>query len=414
MNILLGSYLDSHSKGDMAVIWSIITNISKKIDTPCFTVPISAPSHTSNLYSSMLSDYKIKLIPPVWYKESNSKVKTIILSSLNIIFSLPSQLKLIKKNDIYLELGTFSHCPYYGFVFFLACFYPLLFCILFNKPFIICGESMGPYNNKLYRWIAKPFLKRAKLITVRDDISKKYLEDIGITDTNLVSDLAFLLEPATRNRIDYILNKKVDINTKKHVIGISASQLIHTRAFSDIKDVTEKYSKYITMMANITDYIIKKYNVTVFFISHSTAPRANDIIIHEEIYKQVINKKEVIMFNEEYTSNELKGIIGICKMFIGCRMHANIAAVSQCIPTIALSYGHKFHGGLKPILNDKINIINLESSSYVDLYPDICTSIDYVWNNRSIIREILNNKMVLINEKANLNIELVTQALKAL
>ena len=40
----------------------------------------------------------------------------------------------------------------------------------------------------------------------------------------------------------------------------------------------------------------------------------------------------------------IKGVIGLCDFFIGSRMHACIAALSQGIPTVAVAYSPKFKG----------------------------------------------------------------------
>jgi colanic acid/amylovoran biosynthesis protein len=46
----------------------------------------------------------------------------------------------------------------------------------------------------------------------------------------------------------------------------------------------------------------------------------------------------------EYDQHEIKGIIGQCDFFVGSRMHACIAALSQGIPTVGVAYSRKFAG----------------------------------------------------------------------
>jgi polysaccharide pyruvyl transferase WcaK-like protein len=46
----------------------------------------------------------------------------------------------------------------------------------------------------------------------------------------------------------------------------------------------------------------------------------------------------------EYDQSEIKGIISLCNFFIGSRMHACIAALSQEIPTAGVAYSQKFAG----------------------------------------------------------------------
>ena len=46
---------------------------------------------------------------------------------------------------------------------------------------------------------------------------------------------------------------------------------------------------------------------------------------------------------------ELKGYIARCRMFIGARTHATIAAYSTCVPTLVLGYSVKSKGIAKDL-----------------------------------------------------------------
>jgi polysaccharide pyruvyl transferase WcaK-like protein len=50
-----------------------------------------------------------------------------------------------------------------------------------------------------------------------------------------------------------------------------------------------------------------------------------------------------------YSHSEIKTVINSCDFFIGARMHACIAAVSQCIPAVAIAYSDKFAGVMQTI-----------------------------------------------------------------
>jgi polysaccharide pyruvyl transferase WcaK-like protein len=55
-------------------------------------------------------------------------------------------------------------------------------------------------------------------------------------------------------------------------------------------------------------------------------------------------RNRIHLLSSEYGACELKGIIGKCEFFIGSRMHACIAAISQGVPTVAVAYSRKFTG----------------------------------------------------------------------
>ena len=56
----------------------------------------------------------------------------------------------------------------------------------------------------------------------------------------------------------------------------------------------------------------------------------------------------------EYNQHEIKYVIGKCDFLIGARMHACIAAVSQCVPAVCVAYSDKFIGVMGAIGVDSI------------------------------------------------------------
>ena len=55
-------------------------------------------------------------------------------------------------------------------------------------------------------------------------------------------------------------------------------------------------------------------------------------------------RDRVHLVTQEYDQHQIKGVIGMCDFFIGSRMHACIAALSQGIPTVGVAYSRKFAG----------------------------------------------------------------------
>jgi polysaccharide pyruvyl transferase WcaK-like protein len=72
----------------------------------------------------------------------------------------------------------------------------------------------------------------------------------------------------------------------------------------------------------------------------------SDSIACERLYERVARKHpgRIFIVRGRYNHNETKYIIGLCDFFIGSRMHACIAALSQGIPAVGVAYSGKFHG----------------------------------------------------------------------
>ena len=113
------------------------------------------------------------------------------------------------------------------------------------------------------------------------------------------------------------------------------------------------------------------------------------------------------MIKGEYSPQELKGIIGLCDLFIGSRMHSTIASTSMLIPTVGIAYGHKMHGVLGEGLRQNKYIIDINELTYETLM----SKTNYVWTHRKEICKDLKTRMPKIRDKCLLNGKLVKELL---
>lgn len=295
-----------------------------------------------------------------------------------------------------------------------ACFAPvvnLLFALLMNKPVVIYAESVGPFKRWWNRAIARFLLDRAELITLREEISKTYLQELGISGTSIyvTADSAFLLESAPIERATEILQKEKIEGNDERLVGISVSRQIAYYGFCELRTPDEKYRKYIELMAQCVDYLIDTLYATVLFIPHVMEPWGNDDrITADDIANLVKNKQKVVSIRNEYTVEETKAIIGQCSLFIGARMHATIASTSMCVPTVAIAYSHKIHGIIGEMLAYKQYVLDIKTFNY----DSLISAINDAWNNRIEIRRELESKMEDIKQRASLNATLVKEIIE--
>ncbi len=79
-------------------------------------------------------------------------------------------------------------------------------------------------------------------------------------------------------------------------------------------------------------------------------------------------RDRIYLISKKYNQHEIKGVIGTCDFFVGSRMHACIAALSQGIPTIGVAYSKKFRGVFESMNAGDwvIDARSTDSSSAVD------------------------------------------------
>lgn len=313
--------------------------------------------------------------------------------------------------DIVLNTGGDVLTEDYGFPF--SHFVNLLFAILLDKPVVICAESIGPFKRRWTRFITKFVFNRTKLITLREEHSLKHLQEIGVNKPRIyvTADVAFMLEPASDERIKEILTKE-GFNESMPLIGISVSKIISNYCFPELKSRKDKYKEYVKLMSKVIDYLVDTLNATIVFVPHVIGPGEgnDDRSVADDICKLIKNKEKIISIKEEYSPEELKGIIGQCDLFIGARMHATIASTSMRVPTVAIAYSNKTHGIIGRMLGYEAYVLDIKDLSY----DKVISKIDYAWENREEIKKDLEAKIKTIKERALLNGKLVKEVIDTL
>lgn len=262
----------------------------------------------------------------------------------------------------------------------------ILIGILLKKPIVFFSQSIGPFK----KWtlpLARYCLNRVNLIIIREEITKNYLEEIGIkSQIYLTADCAFVLAPASPERVEGILLKENINTTKRPLVGISANAMLD-----------DKENNYANSMAQIIDYIIKKLNADIIFVPHVVGinGKGDDRIIGEKIYRLTKNKENINLIKGDYSPDELKGVIGRCDVFIGGRMHANIAAVSSCVPTMAMAWSHKYYGIMRAV-----GLENYVCDFKTMNFEKLKSKIDELWENKEKIRDELKYKVEYQRELA--------------
>lgn len=225
-------------------------------------------------------------------------------------------------------------------------------------------------------------MRRYDLITPRESITYDALISAGVTkNTYLFPDPAFILE-----RVDLPLPEGfIEGNT----IGINVSPLIQELE----QDGGITYRNY----SNLIDYIIKETNCNVALIPHVVWDHNNDLKPLTQLYNEFKHTGRVILITD-HNCMELKGFIARCRMFIGARTHATIAAYSTCVPTLVVGYSVKAKGIAKDIFGYYDDyVIPVQSLKNGD---DLVNAFLYIKDNEDEIRKHLQDFMPSYIEKA--------------
>lgn len=206
--------------------------------------------------------------------------------------------------------------------------------VFLDKKIFVYSQSIGPFR-KLTKPLVRFYLNRVKVVVVREKESVKILKALGYKKSIfLCPDVAFWLQPASFSRVkEILLIEGVDLAKSFRFVGVGTNLLLNVD------------NMYLELMAKLIDDIIEKRHVHIILIPHVINPfEYDDRAVAMGIKNLARNKSAITVIKGDYLPGEIKGVIGQCELFIGTRMHTNIASASMCVPTIAVGWSHKYHG----------------------------------------------------------------------
>lgn len=120
-----------------------------------------------------------------------------------------------------------------------------------------------------------------------------------------------------------------------NTVGINISPMIQDNE-KDAGIAMENYRELLR-------FIIEQTDMQIALVPHVVWERNDDRKPLHTLYEEFKNTGRVAELTDG-TCEELKGFIGRCRLFVGARTHATIAAYSSCVPTLVVGYSVKARG----------------------------------------------------------------------
>lgn len=367
MNINLLFHVGSKNHGCEAIVRTTIKMIS------CNNIYLfSKNPEEDNAYfikhESILINNQGKSLVKYSLKHCIFKVFSIILKSNHIYYNntYKNLLKHIRFYDIYLSIGGDNYC--YG-EFYKELGYINKLLNNKNNKTVLFGCSIEP--ELLSKSEIIDDLQLYSLITARESITYDALIKSGINkNTHLFPDPAFTLDTIKLNLpIGFVEN---------NTIGINVSPLII--------DCEEKLGATMDNYIELISHIIVTTDMQIALIPHVIWENNDDRKPLHELYDKFKETGRVVMI-EDHNCMELKGYISRCKMFIGARTHATIAAYSSCVPTLVVGYSVKAKGIAKDIFGTYENyVIPVQTLQNKD---DLINAFEWIRKHEEDIRKHL-------------------------
>jgi len=285
---------------------------------------------------------------------------TPIKSFRERILSRNSTLKFISETDVFGSIaGGDSFADIYGLARLFYVGLPQILIIFLGKKLILFPQTFGPFKGSFARRIARYIVSHSECVYLRDkksiDDARKLLPASQADKVRFCFDVGFLLKPEAKPNYDSSWIAAAKANSRP-LVGFNVSGLLYSGGYTGKNEFGLK-ADYRLLVEKMIDYFIREKSAAVALISHvqsehlGGAPGEGDDAVCREIFTRLQPKYPGQLFfaGADFTSPQVKSVIAQCDFFTGSRMHACIAALSQGVPAVAISYSDKFVGVLETI-----------------------------------------------------------------
>lgn len=216
--------------------------------------------------------------------------------------------------------------------------YHVLLAIRFKRTVLVFPNSIGPVKGFFTRKLVKHILSNCSLVTVREQVSEKYLQESLHLKTDLYPDLGFYLKPKNDDYSSYLINRGIPLGTKK-LVGIT----LRPYRFPNSPDPEQRYIDYIT---EIISFVTKAINANyhVIFFAHTLGPSSHEddrLAIADVLKKLPDTLRAHYSYIEDFDLDckDIMGLYSHLDFMAGTRFHSVIFALNVNVPCVAIAYG---------------------------------------------------------------------------
>lgn len=246
--------------------------------------------------------------------------------------------------------GGDSFSDIYGMGRFITGAAVSLIVILLGNKLHLLPQTYGPYKSKTSQYLARVIMERSGAILARDRGSLEYVRQIlgrriQSKTVQYCPDVAFALEAALPDM--QAIHPRLNSEVQRNLVGLNVNGLMYNGGYTrnNMFGLALDYRRFVHEAAR---KLLEQTDCSLLLIPHTFAPEG-DVESDTQACRELFDSlKEftgrIHMLHGEHDQHAVKGIIGLCTFFIGSRMHACIAALSQGIPTVGVAYSGKFRG----------------------------------------------------------------------
>lgn len=270
---------------------------------------------------------------------------------------------------------------------------------LYHKPVMLYGISVGPLRTEWGRDLSRWIVENSDIVTVRDEQSKKELNNILLKPREIyvLPDATIGVNTVSQIKFEDTLKREGIVKSDKKKIGIALRDLSVVLPPTRVEEAWKQLANSLNKL---------KGNCEFIFIPQSTYKEDDDRITARKFVQRLESDLKYYIIDHRYNPRELIGLYAYCDVTLSIRLHGAVFSAIVSRPVIAINYLPKVEGFMKSIELDKflINIDFIKEKLLLDLFQEVL-------KNRSILSKKINKKMSMKRKLVSRYAELAIQLL---
>lgn len=347
----------------------------------------NSKKNTGGIYSKIKSKISNLILPKILLAHCKDK-------GLLKYIKLPNHISEFTKNisdyDAVIQVGGSFFVDLYG-----AAQFEHIFCtLLAKKPIYLIGHSVGPFENKSFKEIAKYAFSNVDELVLREDVSKQILVKDGFEMKNVSMgvDTAFLVDVLQGEcSKDYITQHWSTVIEKNKTVALTVRKLA---PFDKRLGVSQQ--EYELAISVVIEHIISLgYQVVIFSTCTGIESYNNDDrMVALSIQNKIKDRESCHVVMDEINDVQLGFLLSKCSFTIGTRLHSAIISMNFGTPAIAINYEHKSKGIMNSLELDHLAI------SIQELFTDeIINKINYMHSHHNEVSSELKVRIELVKHR---------------
>jgi colanic acid/amylovoran biosynthesis protein len=383
MKILVTNVYSYKNKGDAAIVFALLQEIKRVFKASKTNIQTTDVENDKNAYGVDVSPTLLWLLLSI--NRDKGQIKQMILFIKNFILivayifiykltmkkpsillskSINNFFYEVEQSDIVIACGggylrTESGSLKNTVLLIVTCL-NFLSAYYLNKPLYLYSQSIGPVHGKVQEIILKFALNRVRIVEPREDLSVEYLKRLKIkTKIMQTTDPVFSLDITEKH-------SSISVDNNKENVGFTVRKWFSNEL---------QYNQYVKAFAALIDSVSVSNKAHFYYVPQVIAANFgdDDRKVAEDVLKLVNNKEAVTLISDDLHPLEIAGFCAKLDFFVGTRMHSNIYALINHIPTLAIEYEPKTRGIMRSLdLEDYvIDIADVTDEMIIDKFNDL-------------------------------------------